>query len=87
MPRFDGVEQVFDGQDASERLKAIDQGLAANPDGETRGILQINRALLMNELGDRDGAVKLRGHIALDPTSTFGTEQLAKFSLAKLTKK
>lgn len=76
----------FADQD-SERLTAIEKGLAAEPDAETRGMLEINRALVLDRQGDHDGAVRLLGELALDPKSTYGTEQLARATLALVAKK
>jgi tetratricopeptide (TPR) repeat protein len=70
-----------------ERLAAIENGLAANPDSETKGTLQINKALALNTEGDKQGAVLLLAKLILDPNSTLGTEHLAKFSLANIVKK
>jgi hypothetical protein len=68
----------------AESLLAIERGLAANPDGETNGILQVNKALIRERKGDREGAVRLLGELALDPASTYATEHLAKFTLANI---
>jgi hypothetical protein len=50
-------------------------------------MLLINRALVMNRAGDRSGAIKLLGELALDPETTFGTEALAKARLAVVAEK
>ena len=63
---------------------AIERGLAANPDGETNGILQVNKALIRERKGDREGAVRLLGELALDPASTYATEHMAKFTFADI---
>ena len=70
-----------------DRLAAIERGLAAEPDPETKGMLLINKALVLDRAGDHNGAVKLLGELALDPESTYGTEHLAKASLALMTEK
>lgn len=80
------MELVFLTDQKDERLAAIENGLAANPDPETKGILQINKALTLNTEGDKQGAVLLLGNLVLDPNSTLGTETLAKFSLANILK-
>jgi hypothetical protein len=69
------------------KLAAIEQGLAANPDGEMIGILLINKALIMDRSGDHEGAIRLLGELALDPASTHATEHLAKVTLANVAKK
>jgi tetratricopeptide (TPR) repeat protein len=73
--------------DDAEKLKAIEKGLAANADAETKGILQINKALILDRKGDHDSAVRLLGELALDPASTYATEHLAKVTLANVAKK
>jgi tetratricopeptide (TPR) repeat protein len=67
-----------------ERLTAIENGLAARPDAETKGMLEINRALVLNLGGDKAGAVRLLGELALNPMSTLGTEHSAKAALGIL---
>jgi len=70
--------------DDPSKLDAIEHGLAVNPDGETKGILLINKALILNRTGSHDAAVKILGELALDPESTQATESLAKFTLHNL---
>jgi tetratricopeptide (TPR) repeat protein len=70
------------GDDAM--LHAIEQGLKGNPDGETRGMLLINKALILDRRGDRDGAIQILGALALEPSSTLATETLAKATLAQV---
>jgi tetratricopeptide (TPR) repeat protein len=73
--------------DDAAKLKMIDTGLSHGPDGETRGILLINKALILNKQGKRDEAIRILGELALDPESTLATEHLAKASLATFVKK
>jgi hypothetical protein len=70
--------------DDGERLTAIENGLAAHPDAETKGMLEINKALALNLMGKREAAVQLLGELALDPKATFGTEHSAKAALSIL---
>ncbi len=70
--------------DPDERLHAITRGLEADPDPETRGILLINRALVLDQRGERAEAIAILGELALDPASTLATETLAKATLAQL---
>jgi len=79
-------EQAMQADADAEKLAAIEKGLAANPDGETKGILLINKALIMERSGDHDGAVRLLGELALNPASTYATERLAKVTMANITK-
>ena len=73
--------------DRSERLAAIDKGLAAAPDPETKGMLIINKASVLEEAGERDAAIRLLGELCLDPAATLGTEALAKSMLAGIFRK
>jgi len=70
--------------DEGERLTAIENGLAAHPDADTKGILNINKALVLNLRGDHAATVQLLGEIALDPKSTIRTEHSAKAALSIL---
>jgi tetratricopeptide (TPR) repeat protein len=70
--------------DPGDRLRAIESGLDAEPDPETRGMLLLNKALLLHERGDREAAIALAGDLALDPASTLATETLAKATLARI---
>jgi tetratricopeptide (TPR) repeat protein len=80
-------EQAMLVDSDAEKLAAIERGLAANPDGETKGTLLINKALIMDRSGDHDGAVRLLAELALDPASTYATEHLAKVTLANVATK
>ena len=88
LPQFaPGWKELSTLVDDEERLSTIEKGLAASPDAETKGMLQINKALVLNARGDQNGAVRLLGELALDPNSTFATEQIAKASLAMIVKR
>jgi tetratricopeptide (TPR) repeat protein len=80
-------ELVMQAATDADKLAAIEKGLAANPDDETKGILLINKALIQDRNGDHDGAVRLLGELALDPSSTYATEHLAKVALAGVAEK
>jgi hypothetical protein len=80
-------EQAMQADADADKLAAIEKGLAANPDGETKGILLINKALIMDRSGDHKGAVRLLGELSLDPASTYAAEHLAKVTLANIAKK
>jgi tetratricopeptide (TPR) repeat protein len=71
----------------SERIAAIENGLTAEPDRETRGMLLINKALVLDRQGQHQEAVGILGRLALDPQSTLGTEHLAKVTLAMIVKR
>jgi len=70
--------------DEDARLQAITRGLEHDPDPETKGVLLLNRALILHRRGDRKGAIQILGELALDPGSTLSTEMLAKATLAEL---
>jgi tetratricopeptide (TPR) repeat protein len=67
-----------------ERMTAITKGLSSHPDGDTLGILLVNKALILNRQGKHAEAIRILGELALDPKSTLMTEQVAKASLASL---
>lgn len=80
-------ELAVDTPDPTARLAAIENGLAANPDAETRGILLIDKALTLHARAqpeDRAAAIQLLAQLALDPQSTLATEHLAKATLATM---
>jgi tetratricopeptide (TPR) repeat protein len=70
--------------DPGDRLRAIERGLGAEPDPETRGMLLLNKALVLDQHGDRGAAIAILGDLALDPASTLATETLAKATLARV---
>jgi len=69
-------------EDEESRMGAITKGLECNPDEDTRGVLLIKLAVLLNHRGDRKRAIEILGELALDPQSTLTTEALAKAALA-----
>jgi tetratricopeptide (TPR) repeat protein len=71
--------------DDTKRLAIIEKGLATHPDLETKGMLQINKAIVLNLKGNHGAAIQILGDLALDPNSTFGTANSAKAALAILT--
>ena len=73
--------------DDGERLAALEKGLMVANDAETKGMLQINRALILERQGDHDTAVRILGELALDPNSPFDIEHIAKASLATIVQK
>ena len=81
-PAWKELSSLLEDDDA--RLEAINRGLEHDPDPETKGLLLINRALILDHRGDHEGAVMILGELALDPQSTLGTEAMAKASLAAI---
>jgi tetratricopeptide (TPR) repeat protein len=74
-------------EDPDARWRAITKGLEGSPDGETRGVLVINKAVLLLWRGNRQEAVRILGELALDPGSTLAAETLAKAALARVARK
>jgi len=74
-------------EDSEKRLSLLERGLKSNPDVETKGFLLINKALVLNEHGQKAVAIKILGELALNPTSPIDVEALAKQSLAVIVEK
>lgn len=72
--------------DAEERLTAVEKGLACAPDVQTRGMLLLNKAFVLRDQGNRQGAIEILGTLALDPSSPPDVVHFAKRSLADLTR-
>ena len=71
--------------EGKERLIAIEKGLEQNPDVETKRILLINKALVINQNGNFKEASELLTNIIFDTNSTFGNIEMAKFVLNNIT--
>jgi len=67
--------------DETEKLNAIEQGLLRKPDAETKGILTINKAIILNNRGNKGEAKNLLGNLIFSPDVTLGNLELAKFVL------
>jgi tetratricopeptide (TPR) repeat protein len=81
-PAWKELSSLLEDEDA--RLQAITRGLEHDPDPETKGMLLINRALVLHRRGDRASAIQILGELSLNPESTLGTEMLAKATLAQV---
>lgn len=73
--------------DTIERQKAIEIGLSKNPDAETKGILIINKAILLNEKGESGQAIQLLGNLIFSKDATSGNIELAKYVLKSFIEK
>ncbi len=73
-------------EDNNERLSAVEKGLEANPDEDTKGVLLINKALVKNIQDENEEAKKILGKLIFDEKSTFGNIELAKFVLSTIVK-
>ena len=78
-------EKIADLKNGADRLEAIERGLAANPDRETKGMFLLNKALVLHGSGNHDIAVRLLTELVANPDSTFGTEALAQTALKLMT--
>ncbi len=84
-PGFAAAWQGFANlaEDNSKRLTAIERGLAADPDPETKGMLSLNKALTLMGSGDSEGGVEILRALVTDQESTLATEALAKAMLER----
>jgi tetratricopeptide (TPR) repeat protein len=71
--------------DQTERLNAIEKGLSKQPDLDTKGILTINKALILGNSGKKEEAKRLLGNLIFSPDITTGNLELAKFTLKSFT--
>ena len=81
-PAWKIIAQKAKGE--GERLAAIEKGLNALPDEDTKGVLLINKALVKNIQEKKAEAKKILGELIFDNESTFGNIELAKFVLSKI---
>jgi tetratricopeptide (TPR) repeat protein len=81
-PVWKELSAVLD--DPDERLVTIERGLELEPDGETLGMLIINKALILSQRNDQEQAVCLLGELALDQQATMHAEMLAKLVLRQI---
>ncbi len=84
-PAWKTIASISD--DHNERLEAIEKGLESSPDLETKGMLLINRALIMDVQGNKSKATEILGKMIFDQETTLGNKELAKFVLASITSK
>jgi len=73
--------------DYEDRLKAIEQGLSKNPDADTKGILEINKAIILNENGKKEEAKQLLANLIFSPEVTMANKESAKFTLQSISEK
>jgi len=76
-------ELAYLTEDKSEQENAIERGLAADPDPETKGMLLLNKALGLIGSGQREAGTERLRALANDPESTLATEALAKAMLQR----
>lgn len=83
-PAWKDLANLLD--DKKERLQAIEQGLSKNPDAETKGMLIINKALIIGNDGNKEEARNILGNLIFSPEVTTGNIELAKFALQSISK-
>lgn len=69
--------------DPGDRLRALDTGLAVDPDPETRGMLLLNKATALRQRGDYDQATAILTALLRDPSSTLTAQLWAKTLLGQ----
>ncbi len=67
--------------EGAERIKAIEKGLDLDSDIETTGMLLINKALMVDQGGDKEKATEILTKVIFDTNSTYGNIEMAKFVL------
>ena len=85
-PKFAPVwkDLISFAADDKAALAFIDNGLAAEPDIDTYGILKVNKALILHRSDKSNEAIKILGELALNPNSSIATEKIAKQTLFNL---
>jgi hypothetical protein len=71
-------------EDKHERLALIETGLSCDPDAETAGMLQLNKAAIVNLDGRRTEAIDLLARLILAPDTTSSNTAIAKAVLYDL---
>ncbi|WP_378106291.1 tetratricopeptide repeat protein [Chryseobacterium sp. sg2396] len=81
-PAWKELSNLLNGN--AERLKTIEQGLSKNPDADTAGMLKINKAILLNNVGKGEKAKNLLGNLIFSADATTATIEMAKFTLKSI---
>jgi hypothetical protein len=71
----------------AEKFNAIEQGLLKNPDADTKGILEINKAILLDQNGKKGRSQKPFRTSYFSSDATTANIELAKFTLNSITEK
>ena len=71
-------------EDHAQRLELIDTGLSHHPDNETRGMLLLNKAAIVNLNGDSTEATAILGELIVDDETTANVVAIAKAALYSL---
>lgn len=80
-----GWKELADiSEDETVRLYAINQGLSKKPDSQTEGILLINKAIILNNNQDKEGAKQILNTLVLSGNVTKSNVELAELVLNSL---
>lgn len=71
-------------KDKKERLAALEKGLASDPDIETKGVLLVNKAFAMSQLGEKDAAIKILGQLMFDENTSKTNQEMARSVIARI---
>ncbi|MFN8578960.1 MAG: tetratricopeptide repeat protein [Candidatus Sericytochromatia bacterium] len=83
-PGWKEYANFFEGK---ERESIIEKSLKIEADNETKGVLLINKALILSNKGEIKKAKEILGKIIFDAKSTYGNIEIAKFALKSITEK
>lgn len=83
-PGWKDYANLLEGE---ERENAIEKGLELDSDIETKGMLQINKALILDNKGESNKAKDILTSIIFNTKSTYGNIEMAKFALNNITSK
>jgi tetratricopeptide (TPR) repeat protein len=72
--------------DPAQRIATLDEGLAREPDAETRGFLLLNKALVFANTRRKEEAKAILGELATQADQPPDVHELALFSLANVAK-
>jgi tetratricopeptide (TPR) repeat protein len=72
-------------EDPKSRLSALENGLKADPDPETRGVLLVDKALLLARSDRKAEGIAILGNLATQANQPGDVQQLALFALKNVT--
>lgn len=77
-------EQALAIDDHQKRLEALDLAISHSPDLETLGLLVVNRAATLTQLGRTDDAVDALKQLIDDPSATNASIEMATLTLKSI---
>ncbi len=85
-PDFAAAWQKLAGQetDPARRLALLEKGLACDPDDETRGMLLLNKAAVLEQQGEEEAAVAILIGILMDGWAPNSARSFAKVMLRRV---